>query len=59
MPDQEKLYDVAIVGYGPAGVTAGIYAARKKLAVVLIGEIPGGEVASSGEIENWPGDGET
>ncbi|MFH1354334.1 MAG: FAD-dependent oxidoreductase [bacterium] len=59
MPDQEKLYDVAIVGYGPAGVTAGIYVARRRLMAVLIGETPGGEVASSGEIENWPGDGET
>ena len=53
------LYDVAIVGYGPAGITAAIYAARKKLSVVLIGEFPGGEVRNSGDIENWPGDGET
>ncbi|MEX1997556.1 MAG: FAD-dependent oxidoreductase [Candidatus Andersenbacteria bacterium] len=53
------IYDVAIVGYGPAGITAAIYAARKKLRVVLIGEEPGGEVRNSGEIENWPGDGET
>lgn len=55
----EKLYDVAIVGYGPAGITAAIYAARKKLSVVLIGEHKGGEVTNSGEIENWPGDGQT
>lgn len=53
------LYDVAIVGYGPAGITAAIYAARKKLSVVLIGDFPGGEVKNSGEIANWPGDGET
>ena len=49
-------YDVLIVGYGPAGITAGIYAARKKLSVVLIGDLPGGEVRNSGDIENWPGD---
>ncbi len=54
-----QIYDVAIVGYGPAGITAGIYAARKKLTVVLIGSLPGGEVRNSGEIENWPGDGHT
>jgi NADH-dependent peroxiredoxin subunit F len=49
------MYDVAIVGYGPAGITAGIYVARKKLNTILIGELPGGEVINSGEIENWPG----
>jgi alkyl hydroperoxide reductase subunit F len=55
----DTLYDVAIVGYGPAGITAAIYAARKKLKVVLIGGLPGGEVINSGEIANWPGDGQT
>jgi thioredoxin-disulfide reductase len=55
----DKTYDVSVVGYGPAGVTAAIYAARKKLQVALIGELPGGEVRNSGEIENWPGDGVT
>src|SRR3989338_4415487 len=55
----EKLYVCVIVGYGPAGITAAIYAARKKLSVLLIGEHPGGEIATSGDIENWPGDGET
>jgi len=58
MPEN-TLYDVAIVGYGPAGMTAAIYAARKKLKVALIGEHKGGEVTNSGEIENWPGDGQT
>lgn len=53
------VYDVAIVGYGPAGITTAIYAARKKLATVLVGKLPGGEVRNSGEIENWPGDGHT
>ncbi|PIT98459.1 MAG: hypothetical protein COT71_00605 [Candidatus Andersenbacteria bacterium CG10_big_fil_rev_8_21_14_0_10_54_11] len=52
-------YDVGIVGYGPAGITAAIYAARKQLRVVLIGAVPGGEVVNSGDIENWPGGGET
>ncbi|MDP3997470.1 MAG: FAD-dependent oxidoreductase [Candidatus Andersenbacteria bacterium] len=55
----KKNYDIIIVGYGPAGVTAAIYAARKKLSVLLFGELPGGEVRNSGEIENWPGDGVT
>ncbi len=55
----DTLYDVAIVGYGPAGITAAIYAARNKLSVLLVGVFPGGEVRNSGDIENWPGDGET
>ncbi|MBI1833923.1 MAG: FAD-dependent oxidoreductase [Candidatus Andersenbacteria bacterium] len=54
-----KEYDITIVGYGPAGITAAIYAARKRLSVALIGELPGGEVRNSGDIENWPGDGAT
>lgn len=53
------MYDIVIVGYGPAGITAAIYAARKKLSVLLVGQAPGGEIANSGEIENWPGDGQT
>lgn len=49
-------YDILIVGYGPAGMTAALYATRKQLKVALIGELPGGEVRNSGEIENWIGD---
>ncbi len=52
-------YDTAIVGYGPAGITAAIYSARKKLKIILFGELPGGEVVNSGQIENWPGGGQT
>lgn len=52
-------YDILIIGYGPAGMTAAIYAARKQLTVALIGELPGGEVRNSGEIENWIGDRKT
>jgi NADH-dependent peroxiredoxin subunit F len=59
MPESDSVFDVAIIGYGPAAITAGIYTARKKLNVVLIGDLPGGEVRNSGEIENWPGDGVT
>ncbi len=49
------MYDLAIVGYGPAGITAAIYAARRKFKILLVGEVPGGEVLNSGVIENWPG----
>lgn len=59
MTADQTVYEVAIIGYGPAGISAGIYAARKNLKSVLIGDLPGGEVRNSGDIENWPGDGET
>ena len=59
MAEATDAYDVAIVGYGPAAITAAIYSARKRLSVLLIGRLPGGEVVNSGEIENWPGGGQT
>ena len=49
-------YDVAIIGSGPAGVTAAIYAKRANLnCVVIEKEIPGGEVNKTASIENYPG----
>jgi alkyl hydroperoxide reductase subunit F len=48
-------YDLAIIGGGPAGLTAGIYAARKKVpALMLTGDI-GGQMLWTSGIENYPG----
>lgn len=49
------LYDLAILGGGPAGVAAGIYAARKKIKTVLITHDFGGQSIVSPNIENWVG----
>ena len=49
------MYDVAIIGGGPAGVAAGVYAARKKLKTILITEAFGGQSTDSMGIENWIG----
>lgn len=49
------MYDTIIIGGGPAGVTAAIYAARKKLKTLLISENIGGQILETWEIENYPG----
>lgn len=49
------MYDVAIIGGGPAGSAAAVYAARKKLKAVLITEEFGGQSVVSPSIENWIG----
>lgn len=50
------LYDVIIVGAGPAGVAAGIYAARKKLKALLLTKEIGGQSVVAADIENWIGE---
>jgi NADH-dependent peroxiredoxin subunit F len=49
------MYDFLIIGGGPAGVAAGVYAARKKLNTILIAEEWGGQSVVSADIQNWIG----
>lgn len=49
------MYDLAIIGGGPAGVSAGVYAARKRLKTVLITPEFGGQSIVSEDIQNWIG----
>ena len=49
------LYDVTIIGGGPAGCAASVYAARKLLKTALITESFGGQSLTSGDIQNWIG----
>src|SRR3989344_733110 len=49
------MYDLAILGGGPAGVAAGVYASRKRLKTVLITEVFGGQSIDSADVQNWIG----
>jgi len=50
------MYDVIIIGGGPAGCAAGVYTARKKLKTLLIAEEFGGQSVVSADVQNWIGE---
>ena len=52
----DRIYDVIVLGAGPAGLTAGLYAGRSRLSVLIIEKgQTGGQIANTDEIENYPG----
>lgn len=53
--DLTKVWDVAVVGAGPAGLTAALYAARKNLSTILIALDLGGQVGITHLVTNYPG----
>lgn len=54
--NENKVFDVAIIGAGPAGLAAGLYAARARLDTVIFEKLgEGGQLALTNEIENYPG----
>jgi thioredoxin reductase (NADPH) len=56
MAKTQQHYDVVIIGGGPAGLTAGIYAGRGQLETVILEKgLPGGQIAQTMEVENYPG----
>ena len=56
MTTEEKIYDVVIIGAGPAGMTAAVYTSRANLSTLMIERgIPGGQMANTEEVENYPG----
>lgn len=50
-----QIYDLIIIGAGPAGITASVYAARKKIDFLVISLDIGGQAAWSGDVENYTG----
>ncbi len=54
--DKDKLYDMLILGGGPAGATAALYGARAGLSVAVLEKMMlGGEIVSTAHLDNWPG----
>lgn len=52
----DKVYDIVIIGAGPAGMSAGIYAGRARIDTLVIEKSKdGGQIVTTGEIENYPG----
>lgn len=57
MGGNAMLYDVVILGAGPAGLSAAVYARRAGLTVLILDSgAPGGKMNLTAELENWPGD---
>lgn len=53
---QDKIYDVIIIGAGPAGMTAAVYTSRANLSTLMLERgVPGGQMVNTGEVENYPG----
>lgn len=50
-----KIYDIAIIGAGPAGLAASIYASRYKLSNIVFGKIVGGTISEAHKVCNYPG----
>lgn len=51
----KKIYDLVIIGAGPAGITAAVYAARKKMDSLVVTKDIGGQASLSGDIQNYTG----
>jgi thioredoxin reductase (NADPH) len=51
----ENIWDLIIIGTGPAGLSASIYASRYKVKHLVIGQESGGQINEAHKIENWPG----
>lgn len=53
--DENKTYDLAIIGAGPAGLAASIYASRYGISHIVVGSLLGGQISETHLIDNYPG----
>jgi thioredoxin reductase (NADPH) len=56
MEKEKNMYDFIIIGAGPAGLSAAVYAARYKMNAIVIGTNPGGYVSNAHLVDNWLGE---
>ena len=54
--NNDQIKDLIIIGAGPAGLTAALYAGRRELSTLVLTKDIGGQAALTNEIENWPGE---
>ncbi|MDX8363890.1 thioredoxin-disulfide reductase [Cytobacillus sp. IB215665] len=53
---EDTIYDVVIIGAGPAGMTAAVYTSRANLSTIMVERgVPGGQMANTEDVENFPG----
>lgn len=52
---EDTIYDVAIIGAGPAGLTAALYCGRANLSTIMFGDVFDSQLAKAGDVENYPG----
>jgi thioredoxin reductase (NADPH) len=52
---EDTIYDVAIIGAGPAGMTAALYCGRANLSTIMFGDVYDSQLAKAGDVENYPG----
>ena len=56
MTQPDKIYDVLVIGAGPGGMTAALYASRANLSTIMLERgAPGGQMINTAEIENYSG----
>ncbi len=51
----DTIYDVAVIGAGPAGMTAALYCGRANMSTIIFGNIFDSQLAKAGDVENYPG----
>jgi len=52
---EDKIYELIIIGVGPAGIAGAVYAARYRIDFLIIGGAAGGNMSASYDIDNYPG----